>query len=250
MKMSGSHTLPAPREQVWKKLNDPDVLRRCIPGCESLEKHGEDKLAAVVNVKIGPMNTRFNGEVELKDLNPPESYRIEGTGSGGQAGSASGGADVRLADKGNETELTYDVDARVSGMSIGAYQETVHRLRARRDRLEHRQSNLRAWLALRDPFLAGGYLDLTMDALPQDGFALNIPAEPEEDGTLLNRHTESLRAAMEMRAKAEQNIEAARRLLRREDELTSLQVLQLERVLYQAASDPQTVPELVEEKGE
>ena len=115
MKMSGSQTLPAPRKEVWDKLNDPDVLRRCIPGCESLEKRGEDKLAAVVNVKIGPMNTRFNGEVELKDLNPPESYRIEGSGSGGQAGSASGGADVRLADKGGETELSYDVDARVSG---------------------------------------------------------------------------------------------------------------------------------------
>ncbi|MFP3920257.1 MAG: CoxG family protein [Dichotomicrobium sp.] len=115
MKMSGSHTLPAPREEVWEKLNDPDVLRRCIPGCESLEKHDEDKLAAIVNVKIGPMNTRFNGEVQLTNLNPPESYRIEGSGSGGQAGSASGGADVRLEDKGDETELTYDVDARVSG---------------------------------------------------------------------------------------------------------------------------------------
>jgi len=115
MKMSGSHPLPAPREVVWEKLNDPDVLRRCIPGCESLEKHGEDKLAAVVTIKIGPMNTRFNGEVELKDLNPPESYRIEGSGSGGQAGSASGGANVRLADKGDQTELSYDVDARVSG---------------------------------------------------------------------------------------------------------------------------------------
>lgn len=115
MKMSGSHTLPAPREEVWEKLNNPDVLRRCIPGCESLEKHGEDQLAAVVNVKIGPMNTRFNGEVQLTNLNPPESYRIEGSGSGGQAGSASGGADVHLADKGNETELTYDVDARVTG---------------------------------------------------------------------------------------------------------------------------------------
>lgn len=115
MKMSGSHTLPAPRQEVWEKLNDPDVLRRCIPGCESLEKHGEDKLAAVVNVRIGPMSTRFNGEVQLTNLNPPESYRIEGSGSGGQAGSASGGADVRLEDKGSETELSYDVDARVSG---------------------------------------------------------------------------------------------------------------------------------------
>ncbi len=115
MKMSGSHTLPAPRQMVWEKLNDPEVLQRCIPGCESLEKRGEDKLAAMVNVKIGPMNTRFNGEVELKDLDPPASYRIEGSGSGGQAGSASGGANVRLADKGSETELSYDVDARVSG---------------------------------------------------------------------------------------------------------------------------------------
>lgn len=104
------------------------------------------------------------------------------------------------------------VDARVSSMSIGEYQETVHRLRARRDRLEHRQANLRAWIALRDPFLAGGYLDLTMDALPQDGFALNIPAESEEDGTLLNKHTEMLRAAMELRATAEKNIETARRI--------------------------------------
>jgi hypothetical protein len=115
MKMSGSQKLPAPRQEVWEKLNDPAVLQRCIPGCESLERVGEDKLAAVVNVKIGPMNTKFNGEVELKDLNPPESYRIEGSGSGGQAGAASGGADVRLADNGDETELSYDVDARVSG---------------------------------------------------------------------------------------------------------------------------------------
>ena len=115
MKISGSHTLPAPREEVWKKLNDPAVLKRAIPGCESLERIGEDKLTAVVHMKVGPMNTKFNGEVELKDLNPPESYRIEGSGSGGQAGSASGGANVQLADKGNETELAYDVDARVSG---------------------------------------------------------------------------------------------------------------------------------------
>ncbi len=115
MKMSGSHVLPAPREEVWAKLNDPAVLQRCIPGCQSLERVADDKLAAVVNVKIGPMNTKFNGEVELKDLNPPESYRIEGSGSGGQAGSASGGANVRLAENGGETQLSYDVDARVSG---------------------------------------------------------------------------------------------------------------------------------------
>ncbi len=115
MKMSGSHTLPAPRQEVWEKLNDPAVLQRCIPGCESLERVANNKLAAVVNVKIGPVNTKFNGEVELKDLNPPESYRIEGSGSGGSAGSASGGANVLLTENGGETRLSYDVDARVSG---------------------------------------------------------------------------------------------------------------------------------------
>ncbi len=115
MKMSGSHHLPAPQAEVWDKLNDVDVLRRCIPGCEKLERKGENELSAVASVKIGPMSVRFTGDVSLSDLNPPTSYRISGSGSGGQAGAASGGADVRLEPADGGTLLIYDVDARVSG---------------------------------------------------------------------------------------------------------------------------------------
>ncbi|MEO0730738.1 MAG: carbon monoxide dehydrogenase subunit G [Pseudomonadota bacterium] len=115
MKLEGARLIPADREAVWEKLNDPDVLKRCIPGCQSLEQTSPTELKATVALKIGPMNVKFSGDVELKDLNPPESYRIEGSGSGGVAGRASGGADVRLAKAPDGTELTYDVDAAVSG---------------------------------------------------------------------------------------------------------------------------------------
>lgn len=115
MKLTGERQIAASREEVWAKLNDVDVLRRCIPGCESLEQVSPTELKATVALKIGPMNARFNGNVELKDLNPPESYRLEGSGAGGVAGRASGGADVRLAEVEGGTLLTYDVDAKVSG---------------------------------------------------------------------------------------------------------------------------------------
>ena len=115
MKMSGTRQLPASQGDVWAKLNDVDVLKRCIPGCQSLEKVGEDQLKATVGLKIGPINAKFNGDVTLSDMNPPNSYRISGSGKGGAAGSASGGADVRLAAAEGGTELSYDVDARVSG---------------------------------------------------------------------------------------------------------------------------------------
>lgn len=115
MKMSGTRLIDAPREEVWEKLNDPDVLQRCIPGCESLEKVSDTELTAVVAVKIGPMKARFNGDVRLEDLNPLESYRISGSGKGGAAGSASGGANVRLDTVEGGTELSYDVDASVKG---------------------------------------------------------------------------------------------------------------------------------------
>lgn len=115
MKMSGNRFIAATREEVWEKLNDPDVLQRCIPGCEKLEKKSDTEMSAVVAVKIGPMRARFNGNVELQNLNPPESYRISGSGQGGAAGAASGGADVRLVAADGGTELTYDVDATVRG---------------------------------------------------------------------------------------------------------------------------------------
>ena len=115
MKMSGSRQIAAPQAEVWAKLNDVDVLKRCIPGCESLEKSGENDLKSTVAVKIGPMSVRFNGAVTLADLVPPTSYRISGKGQGGPAGFASGGANVNLEAKDGGTLLSYDVDATVGG---------------------------------------------------------------------------------------------------------------------------------------
>ena len=115
MKMDGTERIPAPREAVWAALNDPDVLRKCIPGCQSLEKTGENELAATVQVKMGPVKASFDGEVELTDIDAPASYTIRGSGKGGVAGHASGAAAVRLTEAGEATELAYDVDAKVGG---------------------------------------------------------------------------------------------------------------------------------------
>ena len=115
MKLSGTRQLAAPQADVWAALNDVEVLKRCIPGCQSLEKLADDQLEATVRLKIGPINAKFNGEVTLSDMNPPNSYRISGSGKGGAAGSASGGADVKLEAKDGGTELSYDVDAKVAG---------------------------------------------------------------------------------------------------------------------------------------
>ena len=115
MKMSGSRQIDAPQADVWAKLNDVNVLRRCIPGCESLEKVGDNDLKSTVALKIGPMSVRFSGAVTLSDLNPPTSYRISGKGQGGAAGFASGGANVKLEPKDGGTLLSYDVDATVGG---------------------------------------------------------------------------------------------------------------------------------------
>ena len=115
MKMDGTERIPAPREAVWEALNDPEVLRACIPGCQSLERDGEG-FNATVQVKMGPVKANFAGEVELQDIVPSESYTIVGSGKGGVAGHASGSSRVRLADaEAGETELRYDVEAQVGG---------------------------------------------------------------------------------------------------------------------------------------
>jgi uncharacterized protein len=116
MEMTGEYRIPAPREQVWAALNDPDVLRQAIPGCEELKKISDTELEAAVRSKIGPVNARFNGKVTLSDLNPPESYRISGEGKGGAAGFAKGGADVNLTEEGaGTTLLRYTAHADVGG---------------------------------------------------------------------------------------------------------------------------------------
>jgi uncharacterized protein len=115
MQITGETIIAAPPETVWRALNDPEVLRQCIPGCESLEKVSDTEFKATVATKIGPMQTRFTGAVTLTELDPPNGYTISGSGSGGVAGSAKGGAKVRLTKMPEGTKLNWDVDAQVSG---------------------------------------------------------------------------------------------------------------------------------------
>jgi carbon monoxide dehydrogenase subunit G len=115
MELKGEYRIPAPRERVWAMLNDPAVLRECIPGCESLEGSPAEGFAARVTTKVGPVKATFNGQVTLSNVKPPESYTISGEGKGGVAGFAKGGADVHLAEDGADTVLTYAVNAQVGG---------------------------------------------------------------------------------------------------------------------------------------
>ncbi len=115
MDMKGERLIPAPRQKVWDALNDPEVLKQCIPGCETLEKTGDNELRATASIKIGPIGAKFGGKVQLTDLNPPTSYRISGEGQGGVAGFAKGGANVNLEEQGDGTLLSYVVNAQVGG---------------------------------------------------------------------------------------------------------------------------------------
>ncbi|WP_011579354.1 MULTISPECIES: SRPBCC family protein [Chelativorans] len=116
MIIEGEERISAPVDAVWRALNDPAVLKDCIPGCEALEKKSDTEFSAVVSLKIGPIKARFNGEVELTNLNPPYSYTISGEGKGGVAGFAKGGADVKLKEDGADvTILSYQAKADVGG---------------------------------------------------------------------------------------------------------------------------------------
>lgn len=115
MDLTGEERIAAPREAVWAALNDPETLKACIPGCQSLSQTSPTELEATVKIKIGPVSATFKGEVTLSNLNPPESYTIAGEGKGGIAGFAKGGADVMLTDEGTETLLSYTVHAEIGG---------------------------------------------------------------------------------------------------------------------------------------
>lgn len=115
MDMSGERRIAAPRQEVWEALNDPEILKQCIPGCETLEMQSPTDMTARVKLAIGPVKATFNGKVKLMDLDPPNGYRITGEGSGGVAGFAKGGATVQLADAGRDTLMTYVVKADVGG---------------------------------------------------------------------------------------------------------------------------------------
>jgi carbon monoxide dehydrogenase subunit G len=115
MDLSGEYRIPADRETVWRALNDPEVLKQCIPGCEELEKVSDTEFTAKVTSKVGPVRAKFSGKVTLSELDPPKSYKISGEGQGGAAGFARGGATVSLEQDGDATVLRYNADAQVGG---------------------------------------------------------------------------------------------------------------------------------------
>jgi len=122
MDMTGEFRIPASRDAVWKALNDPEILKRSIAGCEELEKTSDTEFTAKVTAKVGPVKARFAGKVTLSDLDPPNGYTIAGEGQGGAAGFAKGGAKVRLERDGDGTLLKYTVNAAIGGKlaQIGA----------------------------------------------------------------------------------------------------------------------------------
>jgi uncharacterized protein len=116
MQMNETQRVPAPQAKVWAALNDPEILKRCIPGCQSLEMTSPTDMTATVVIKVGPVKATFAGKVTLSDLDPPNGYRISGEGSGGVAGFAKGGATVALTPDGEDaTNLNYTVDAQIGG---------------------------------------------------------------------------------------------------------------------------------------
>ena len=122
MDMSGEFRIPASREAVWKALNDPEILKQCIPGCEELTKNSDTEFVARVVARVGPVKAGFTGKVTLSDLDPPNGYKITGEGQGGAAGFAKGGAEVHLESDGSGTLLKYTVNAAIGGKlaQIGA----------------------------------------------------------------------------------------------------------------------------------
>ena len=114
MNLSDEVIIPIPRQKVWEGLNDPEVLKQCIPGCEEIIKHSDTEMEARVTIKMGPVKATFKGAVTLSDLDPPNSYRISGEGKS-MMGGATGGANVKLEEVPEGTRLSYDVDAQVTG---------------------------------------------------------------------------------------------------------------------------------------
>ncbi len=115
MEMSGEQLIPATQKQTWDALNDPEILKACVPGCESITKTGENEYLVLMTARIGPVSAKFKGKLALSDLNPPNSYSIAFEGQGGVAGFGKGGAQVQLAPEGGNTKLIYQVKANVGG---------------------------------------------------------------------------------------------------------------------------------------
>jgi hypothetical protein len=115
MEMKGEQLVPASQKATWDALNDPQVLKACVPGCESIEPAGENVYQVLMVARVGPVSAKFKGKLTLSDIVPPQSYSISFEGQGGAAGFAKGGANVRLAAENDQTKLSYDVKANVGG---------------------------------------------------------------------------------------------------------------------------------------
>lgn len=115
MELTGIERIQAPRDAVWRALNDPETLKACIPGCESIEMLSPTEMKARVGLRLGPIKTNFEGKVTLSDIDPPKGYTISGEGSGGPAGGAKGSAQVTLTEEAGVTLLSYSVTSQVSG---------------------------------------------------------------------------------------------------------------------------------------
>ena len=115
MKLTGERTIPLPQDRVWAALNDPEILRQSIPGCEAFEKTGDNSYRATVASRIGPVQARFQGTVTLSNFDAPNGYTISGEGSGGPAGAAKGSAHVTLSPAEGGTRLAWTADAQITG---------------------------------------------------------------------------------------------------------------------------------------
>ena len=115
MKMNGEFRVPTDRETVWRALNDPEVLKECLPGCQEIEKTSDTEMSATLAIKVGPVKATFKGGVTFSDIDPPNGYTLSGQGQGGTAGFASGEAKVRLVEEDGATLLQYECDAKVGG---------------------------------------------------------------------------------------------------------------------------------------
>ena len=115
MEMTGEQLIPASQQQTWDALNDPEILKACVPGCDSIEKTGDNEYLVLMVARVGPVSAKFKGKLALSDLDPPNSYSIAFEGQGGAAGFGKGAAQVRLAPEGGGTRLAYSVKASVGG---------------------------------------------------------------------------------------------------------------------------------------
>src|SRR5262245_12767924 len=115
MEMKGEQLIPASQQATWDALNDPQVLKACVPGCEAITPAGDNAYEVLMVAKVGPVSAKFKGKLTLSDITPPQSYSMTFEGKGGAAGMAKGGAQVRLVSEDNQTKLIYEAKANVGG---------------------------------------------------------------------------------------------------------------------------------------